>query len=139
MQPGLGARHVAESEGGAGLSAAISMLEIVSPSFYEGTPAAPLAEEWTQWLARYARRLTDDGSDDAERVAEMRSVSPKFIPREWMLAEAYTAAERGDHTVVQGLYELFRTPFDEHPAAEAKYYRRMPDTMRGKAGISYFS
>ena len=49
------ARHVAESEGGAGLSAAISMLEIVSPSFYEGTPAAPLAEEWTQWLARYAR------------------------------------------------------------------------------------
>ena len=32
----------------------------------------------------------------------MRAASPKYIPREWMLASAYTAAERGDHTVLNG-------------------------------------
>jgi len=56
-----------------------------------------------------------------------------------MLANAYTAAEQGDHSVVHELLALFRTSFDEHPALEAKYYRRMPEVVRGKAGISYFS
>ena len=53
----------------------------------------------------------------------MLASSPKYIPREWMLAQAYTAAQKGDHSVVAELMELFASPFAEHPDMEAKYYR----------------
>lgn len=69
----------------------------------------------------------------------MRASSPKYVPREWMLAQAYNMAEDGDHSAVSELLSLLTTPFDEHPSLEDKYYRRCPDDMRGKGGISYFS
>jgi len=114
------------------------LLAHLEPCFYEDVPG-PLRKEWAEWLTHYATRLHADGRDEATRVAEQRATSPKYIPREWMLANAYTAAERGDHSVVQELFGLFRTPFYEHPELEAKYYRRTPEDVRGKAGISYFS
>lgn len=98
-----------------------------------------MKKEWTAWLKKYALRLHSDARNPTERVAEMRLATPKFIPREWMLASAYTAAEEGDHSVLEELLELLCTPFDEHPELEDKYYRLTPDDMRGKAGISYFS
>ena len=69
----------------------------------------------------------------------MRNTSPKYVPREWMLAQAYEAAEQGDYSIVREQLELFRAPFDEHPSLAHKYYARTPDAARGKGGISYFS
>lgn len=34
---------------------------------------------------------------------------------------------------------LFRTPYDEHPELEGKYFRRTPEEMRQAGGVSYFS
>ena len=82
-----------------------------------------------------------------------------------MLAEAYTAAEKGDMSIlhevttsqfvllcsrpktqpesqplVSQLQRLFRNPFDEHgPEDEARWYRRTPATSVRKAGVAYFS
>ena len=57
--------------------------------------------EGAQWerdrRAREARRR-DDGAYELDGMAigeGMRRASPKYVPREWMLAEAYEAAERG--------------------------------------------
>mgnify|MGYP003683721975 FL=1 len=119
----------------------------------------------------------------------MRLASPKYVPREWMLVSAYSAAQDGDYSQLDELVraraprlarvarsgparvagaeatgatasalrgtapahrarlpsaracqaELFRTPYDEHPELEAKYYRRTPDEMRQAGGVSYFS
>jgi len=74
-----------------------------------------------------------------ERAAEMRATSPKYVPREWMLAEAYTAAEQGDHAPLEELRALFAAPFEEHPEYEERYYRRTPQAQRQKGGISFMS
>lgn len=69
----------------------------------------------------------------------MRATSPKYIPREWMLAEAYSAAEQGDHAPLEELRKLFAAPFDEHPQYEERYYCRTPQDQVQKGGISFMS
>ena len=127
----------------AGLSddaaAADVLLERVSPSFYSEESAREAQGEWREWFAAYARRLAADGRPDGERSAEIRRTSPKYTPREWMLAEAYRAAEKSDFAPLEELAALFRAPFDEHPELEAKYYRRAPHGQAKVGGLSYFS
>jgi uncharacterized protein YdiU (UPF0061 family) len=65
----------------------------------------------------------------AKVSAEMRRVSPKYVPREWMLVEAYKAAEQKDFSAVLKLQQVFKSPYDELPQFESAYYRRMPDEM----------
>ena len=65
----------------------------------------------------------------AKVSAEMRRVSPKYVPREWMLVEAYKAAERKDFSVVLKLQQVFKSPYDEQPQYESAYYRLMPKEM----------
>jgi hypothetical protein len=43
----------------------------------------------------------------------MRRASPKYVPREWLLAEAYLAAERGDAAPLAALQRVLANPFDE--------------------------
>ena len=68
-----------------------------------------------------------------------RSASPVYVPREWMLAEAYTQAEEGDFSLVRQLQELFDAPYEEHPELHERYFRKTPKEMRHKGGISYYS
>jgi len=124
----------------AAAAATAPMLACLTPSFYDGVPTGATADEWAAWMVKYASRLASDARDDAARLAEMHATSPKYIPREWILAEAYTKAEVGDLTVVHELLELFATPFDEQTEElAAKYYRRAPSGVEKKAGIGYFS
>ena len=117
------------------------MLSKLLPSFFE-PPAEGSAKrtEWHAWLLAYAQRVASEGRDDATRIAEMKLSSPKYIPREWMLAEAYTKAEKGDFSAVHELQQIFAAPFDEHSAdVETRYYRKPPAELEKKAGIAYFS
>jgi len=120
-----------------GEASSAKLLDVLLPAFY--APDKPLAEGWRKWMHQYAMRLHTDGRADEERQAEMRLASPKYVPREWMLVEAYTAAEQGDFSVMETMTDLFRTPYAEHPEQAAKYYRRTPEAMRDAAGVSYFS
>ena len=64
----------------------------------------------------------------------------RYVPREWMLAEAYNAAADGDHSVVHSLQRLFARPFDEQDAhAEERYYRRAPEGSEEQGGIGFMS
>ena len=69
----------------------------------------------------------------------MRRASPKYVPREWMLAEAYGAAEQGDYALVRSLHELLTTPYDEHPEAATRFYRRRPAGVEQQGGIGFMS
>ena len=84
-------------------------------------------------------RLRGHGEGLAKVASHMRRVSPKYVPREWMLAEAYTAAENGDNTGVHRLQELFRSPFEEQPHFALQYYRRRPDSAAHQGGIAFMS
>jgi len=130
----------AEAASEAAMAATAPLLEYLTPCFYDGVPTDTMAKEWAKWLSKYAQRVAADGREDASRRAEMHATSPKYIPREWMLAEAYTKAEAGDLSTLNELIELFARPFEEHSdEIAAKYYRRAPSTMEKKAGIGYFS
>jgi uncharacterized protein YdiU (UPF0061 family) len=69
----------------------------------------------------------------------MKRVSPKYIPREWMLAEAYDAVNYGDNTIFFELQSLFRSPYDEHLSLEDKYYRKCPLRMIEDLGVGGLS
>eukprot|EP00962_Isochrysis_galbana_P032018 scaffold10479_cov87-Isochrysis_galbana.AAC.1 len=69
-------------------------------------PAEHVAE-WRGWAKRYWARVAAEGrssgAGETERRTEMSSVNPKYILRNWMAAEAYEAAARGDSSVIEEL------------------------------------
>lgn len=88
----------------AALSATDPMLALLGMAFDdEGKMEEDLRGEWCSWLGRYARRLNTDAMGESVRRAVMKAGSPKFIPREWMLVDAYEAAEKGDFSVLNEL------------------------------------
>jgi uncharacterized protein YdiU (UPF0061 family) len=105
-------------------------LEALMPAFYV-QPAK--TKQWRSWLARWRKEGPDADAMDA--------VNPLFVPREWMLVEAYEAAERGDGSVIATLLRLFSRPYsDDHdPSLVAKYARRAPDSARHQGGVGYMS
>ena len=72
-------------------------------------------------------------------ISRLRVVNPKYVPREWMLVEAYTKAAEGDYTVVHELYELFKNPYDEQPALEQRYYSRGAQDVVSRGGVAYMT
>ena len=69
----------------------------------------------------------------------MRNNSPKYVPREWMLIDAYKKADEGDYTVVQELHDLFKQPYctvvDDNEKYFKKYFRRAPQCTYDGIGI----
>ena len=107
-------------------------LEALAPAFYV-PPSPAKAKKWRDWLARWRRADPD--------VNSMNQVNPLFVPREWMLVEAYEAAERGDNSVIETLQQLFMRPYsDDHdPRLVEKYARRAPDGAHTLGGVGYMS
>jgi len=70
----------------------------------------------------------------------MKMFSPKYIPREFMLVDAYTRAENGDYELVKILEKLLSKPYDEQPEFESLYYTLMSlNTVTKKAGTAYMT
>ena len=65
----------------------------------------------------------------------------RYVPREWLLARAYTAAEAGDCQPLNEAMQVFGSPFDKHPDSVVceRFSRLTPSEMLSKAGIAYFS
>jgi len=127
----------------AGLSGASSDEELVSPLeralYTDGSPkkASELRVSLAAWLRRWLAELPADG---AAVGAAMKRESPKYVPREFMLVEAYsTAARTGDYTLVRELHELFTKPFDEQPEYEERYYQKTPVEKLTEAGTAFMS
>ncbi|HYQ18465.1 MAG TPA: YdiU family protein [Polyangiaceae bacterium] len=90
------------------------------------------------WLRRYAARLREDGSADAERKLRMNRVNPKFVLRNYVAQLAIDAAEQGDGSVVRELLEVLERPFDEQPGKE-RYAAKRPEWARNRPGCSMLS
>ena len=69
----------------------------------------------------------------------MRRENPKYVPREWMLAGAYEAAERGDYAPLFELHELLKRPYDEQPERAGRFYRRAPRGSDQQGGVGFMS
>ena len=101
-----------------------------------GAAVPALWADWARaWLAQVG--AAPGGARAAARA--MRAVSPKYVPREFMLREAYVAAGEGNFSAVDELLELFRRPYDEQPAFEARFFRRAPDGAADQGGLGFMS
>ena len=84
----------------------------------------------------------------------MRASNPKYVPREWMLVEAYTLASPAltdngggssggggnDYSAIHELLELTQNPYDEGTEEQdRKYYRRTPTEALSAGGTAYMS
>jgi uncharacterized protein YdiU (UPF0061 family) len=110
---------------------------------FEGSKdAAPseeqgLNEEWNRWISRWHEALTEDNRPASLVSAEMRRVNPRIIPREWMLVDAYTAAEGGNFSLLHELQQELRDPYGTRPGG--KYYKKKPEELFGVGGVSHCS
>lgn len=113
------------------------MLEPLKAAFYEEL-SVDFKDKWRIWLEKWNRLIQVDGEPE-EAAKLMRKTSPKYVPREWMLVEAYNAANMGDYSLVHTLHGLFSKPFDEQPEFEGRYYRKTPASSEDLGGTAFMS
>jgi len=104
-------RHLTRHAGGQDASALIALFK-----------EEQAAEEWLKvWRERFAA----DTSDEAERVATMRSVNPIFIPRNHRVDQAIESAVAGNLGPFHKLTKVLERPFEEQP--EHAEYEQAPN------------
>eukprot|EP00462_Mataza_sp_D1_P005804 CAMPEP_0175124308 /NCGR_PEP_ID=MMETSP0087-20121206/2710_1 /TAXON_ID=136419 /ORGANISM="Unknown Unknown, Strain D1" /LENGTH=611 /DNA_ID=CAMNT_0016406063 /DNA_START=161 /DNA_END=1996 /DNA_ORIENTATION=- len=103
-------------------------------------------QQWKDWLNKWLSIVQQQTHGEAAALAQvaqsMRRTNPKYVPREWMLVQAYSKAQKGDFSGVEQLQTLFATPYQEHPELEDQFYRKAPaDTYEGagKGGTAFMS
>jgi uncharacterized protein YdiU (UPF0061 family) len=106
--------------------------EHLSPAIYgeEGVP--PL--EWGAWLAKWWNRV----NGEPERGMMLRA-NPKYVLRNWMAQIAIESAEKGDYSVANELHEMLKSPYDEQPQLEGKWFLKRPEWARNRVGCSMLS
>jgi len=101
-------------------------------------PAPAENQALLDWLARYAQRLGQEPASPEAIRADMLRANPKYVLRNYLAQNAIEAAETGDLTLLNNLFEVLQTPFDEHPAHETLAARR-PEWARDKPGSATLS
>lgn len=94
--------------------------------------------EWQAWFAQYHDRLTQEEIPKEERIQQMNAVNPKYVLRNYMSQLAIDAADAGNYTLIDELYQVIQKPYDEQPQYE-KWFAKRPDWAKSKAGCSMLS
>ncbi len=111
----------------------------IEDAFYNPTEISEaIKTQWIQWFSDYLGELQNQSVSDDERKAAMNLVNPKYVLRNYMAQIAIDAADEGDNSVVEELYNLLKKPYDEQPESE-KWFAKRPDWARHKVGCSMLS
>ena len=97
---------------------------------------------WIEWLKKW---LKFHPNHDIMLLS-----SPKYIPREWVLVEAYESATRELNKASQNssmvfseiarLQRVFSDPYGEQSEeTEKRYYRKPPDGLERQGGVGFMS
>lgn len=97
-----------------------------------------LQEKWNIFLAVYAEIIIAENRDKSERISQMNRVNPKYVLRNYMAQLAIDAADEGDYSIVDELFNLLLKPYDEQPESE-KWFAKRPDWAKTKVGCSMLS
>ncbi len=112
---------------------------IVEDAFYNHKEVSgTIKENWIKWFNDYGKRLSMEVWTDKERKITMNTVNPKYVLRNYMAQLAINAADDGDYTVLDELFELLKKPYDEQPNA-LKWFAKRPEWARHKVGCSMLS
>lgn len=99
---------------------------------------AKYTAQWEAWLSRYIKRIGKEAQNDDKRATAMNMVNPKYVLRNYMAQLAIEAADRGDYSIINELYQLLKFPYNEQPEME-KWFAKRPDWARHKIGCSMLS
>jgi uncharacterized protein YdiU (UPF0061 family) len=94
-----------------GHTSAARMLEVLAPAFYRPEELqGSIRERWESWLNRYAERLLLESTSPEARTGLMNRVNPKYVLRNYMAQTAIEAAEKGDYSLIDELYQMLQRP-----------------------------
>jgi uncharacterized protein YdiU (UPF0061 family) len=120
----------------------ISNSEIMDPlrnAFYDDL-SAESTDAWSSILRDWLKLVQNDIRDSEVTPAlvsrNMRLVSPKYVPREWMLVDAYSAARQNNFEPLNRLKSLFQRPYDEQIEEETLFYKKMQVENFNKGGVA---
>lgn len=111
----------------------------ISDAFYDRNNVTDdIKIKWLKWFDAYLTRLNKEELEDSERKNKMNLVNPKYVLRNYMAQLAINAADKGDYSVIEELYQLLKKPYDEQPKKE-KWFVKRPNWAKNKIGCSMLS
>ncbi len=116
-----------------------AVLSKLKAAFYEPTTlTGDVLAQWTTWLQTYLSRLQKEILVAEERKNQMNQVNPKYVLRNYMAQLAIDAADKGDYSLIENLYQLLKQPYAEQVDQE-KWFAKRPEWARHKVGCSMLS
>lgn len=113
-----------------------NMVGLLKDMFYDAPRPRNYITSWANWLREWFKLIHLSTQPPIDVANAMRRVSPKYVPREWMLVQAYTAASREDYSVLFELQQLFDSPYDEQSREmQEKYYKKAPTEVYQGIGL----
>jgi uncharacterized protein YdiU (UPF0061 family) len=112
---------------------------LIEKAFYELEDFSDTIKmKWINWFEKYSERLQKETTSSEERKEKMDAVNPKYVLRNYMSQLAIDAADKGDYSLINELFQLLKKPYDEQPKNE-KWFSKRPEWARNKVGCSMLS
>jgi uncharacterized protein YdiU (UPF0061 family) len=110
--------------------------ELLDKAGYAVAPNADMA--LLDWLHRYTLRLRQESASPEAIREGMLHANPKYVLRNYLAQQAIEAAETGDLSLLETLFKVLKTPFDEHPEHDELAAKR-PEWASNKPGSATLS
>jgi uncharacterized protein YdiU (UPF0061 family) len=114
-------------------------LQLIEKAFYDfKTVTKEVKNKWAFWFLNYEIRLHQEEISSKERKQKMDAVNPKYVLRNYMSQLAIDAADAGDYSLIDELFNLLKKPYAEQSENE-KWFAKRPEWARDKVGCSMLS
>jgi len=115
------------------------ILEHIEDSFYDPESLnEEQLKQWKNWFSTYQNTLNEENQDTEKRKKLMDATNPKYVLRNYMAQLAIDAANEGDYSIIEELYQLLKNPYAEQSENE-KWFAKRPEWARHKVGCSMLS
>jgi uncharacterized protein YdiU (UPF0061 family) len=113
--------------------------DVLAESFYAPERVEPpVRKKMVDWLNSYRSRVQQAGRSDRQRQAEMNTVNPIYVLRNYLAQQAIDQAEQGDWSMISELLDVLRRPYEE-TAGRERFAAKRPEWARHRAGCSMLS
>mgnify|MGYP006430668201 FL=1 len=114
-------------------------LQLIEKAFYDfKTVTKEVKNKWAFWFLNYEIRLQQEEISSKERKQKMDAVNPKYVLRNYTSQLAIDAADTGDYSLIDELFNLLKKPYAEQSENE-KWFAKRPEWARDKVGCSMLS
>jgi serine/tyrosine/threonine adenylyltransferase len=97
-----------------------------------------IRSRYVAWIQMWAHRSRTSGLSEIERQKAIRSLTPKYVLRNYLAHEAILRAEQGDPLGITELLDVLRDPYGEQPGRE-RFAAKRPEWARTTPGCSMLS